>query len=750
MTSSALAASDTWQGAYDIIEKRCVSCHACYSSPCQINLSSYDGILRGGKNDPIYDGERLLPQTPTRLYIDAKSEQEWRKVHDFYPVIGKKKEDEMLFQSIVLGSKRGTNYQEEKFQTKTGLICPEPSDWRSYAASNTVRGMPFGFPALNKKEASRIKDWALAGYPGKLINDKDIFMALPKGLKGEIQNLENYLNQPSLKDRIVSRYLYEHLFLAHIYFSKFPKHFFRVVRSRTASPYEVDEIATVRPFDDPKEKKFYYRLRPLHEVIVHKNHIIFEVTKKTIDRLKQTLNHGDWVSEPKKFPSYNDDVAANPFVTFVDMPLEGRYRFFLENARYFVMTFIRGPVCEGQVAVNVIRDHFFTLFVDPKYDLSVQDKNYLVAAAKHLTLPAAGKSSPFKSYYNRYKKQQMEYVKFRAERYKASKMKASSIESIWDGDRVDKDAALTIFRNFDNSSVIQGLWAGPAKTVWIMDYPIFERMYYLLAAGFNVFGNVFHQASTRMYMDNLRVESENNFIYLVPQKLRHGVRLSWYEGEDAQKKMAEENRLFSRYYQSTQKTDQTDPEAFVKTLQKKIIDTRLKRVVNNEDKFNCCWGKASKKDIITKETRRLTGSLANVARYMPEVTLILVTSPKKQSTQLIFLTKLTAHTNVSFLFEEDKRLKPQDDKLIATEDWVGSYPNLFIYLNEKKYSEFVSKLTKAPNKESVEAILSKYAITRDDANFWKVSDVLESFLREKFKVQYGRLDLSKYSNIRHR
>ena len=31
------------------------------------------------------------------------------------------------------------------------------------------------------------------------------------------------------------------------------------------------------------------------------------------------------------------------------------------------MTFIRGPVCKGQVALNVIQDHFWALFLDPDY-----------------------------------------------------------------------------------------------------------------------------------------------------------------------------------------------------------------------------------------------------------------------------------------------------------------------------------------------------------------------------------------------
>ena len=37
-----------------ILDRRCVSCHACYDSPCQLNLSRYDGITRGARPDSVY------------------------------------------------------------------------------------------------------------------------------------------------------------------------------------------------------------------------------------------------------------------------------------------------------------------------------------------------------------------------------------------------------------------------------------------------------------------------------------------------------------------------------------------------------------------------------------------------------------------------------------------------------------------------------------------------------------------------
>ena len=55
----------------------------------------------------------------------------------------------------------------------------------------------------------------------------------------------------------------------------------------------------------------------------------------------------------------------------------------------------------------------------------------------------------------------------------------------------NRNAALTVFRHFDSASVVQGPGRrGRPKTAWVIGYPLFERIYYLLVAGYDVYGNV--------------------------------------------------------------------------------------------------------------------------------------------------------------------------------------------------------------------------------------------------------------------
>lgn len=68
-----------------IFTAKCVACHACYDAPCQLNLGSAAGLVRGATKVPVYDGTRAEAQAPTRLFIDAQDESSWRR-RGFYSI----------------------------------------------------------------------------------------------------------------------------------------------------------------------------------------------------------------------------------------------------------------------------------------------------------------------------------------------------------------------------------------------------------------------------------------------------------------------------------------------------------------------------------------------------------------------------------------------------------------------------------------------------------------------------------------
>ena len=83
----------------------------------------------------------------------------------------------------------------------------------------------------------------------------------------------------------MSRYLYEHLFLGHMHFEGTPdREFYRLVRSHTPPGEPVQEVPTVRPFDDPGAGPFWYRLRLFDRSIVAKSHSVYPLSDERMAR----------------------------------------------------------------------------------------------------------------------------------------------------------------------------------------------------------------------------------------------------------------------------------------------------------------------------------------------------------------------------------------------------------------------------------------------------------------------------------
>lgn len=86
-------------------------------------------------------------------------------------------------------------------------------------------------------------------------------------------------------------------------------------------------------------------------MIVHKTHITYPFSAAKMERIKSLFTAAIGRSPPCRVMA----LAAAPIrlETFeATSPARARYQFMLDNAEYFVRTFIRGPVCRGQIATD--------------------------------------------------------------------------------------------------------------------------------------------------------------------------------------------------------------------------------------------------------------------------------------------------------------------------------------------------------------------------------------------------------------
>ncbi|MDA3945288.1 MAG: fatty acid cis/trans isomerase [Helicobacteraceae bacterium] len=736
-----------------ILDRRCVTCHSCYNSPCQLKLSSFEGADRGATKQIVYL-YRLRAQDPTRLFIDANSTQQWRH-KGFYSVTENTAEGNfnnatmahMLRTKMENPISKGDYYSEDV----TDQTCAQNGEeLAAFIDKHPNRGMPFGFPALAQEEYVTILHWLQQGAPGpnRLQQSK---LTSPSGAaKAAIEKWETFLNAPDAKHRMTARYLYEHLFLAHLHFPTAPKEFYEIVRSKTPSPEKIEVIASVRPFDDPGVDKFYYRIRKIHSTIVHKTHIIFEFGDVKYRKIQELFIDTPWLEKPHVM-DYDTVLSANPFLTYAQIPPKSRYKFLLDNSEYITRTFIRGPVCKGQIALNVIHDHFWILFADPEHDLTLQHPEFLINEAKNLSMPIEQGSSIglFRTFSDRYREHYVQYMQDKSKFY-AFNGAATSLDWIWKGESKADSPILTVYRHFDSASVHKGVIGQLPRTMWVIDYPQFERIYYALVAGFDIFGNIAHQSNIRRYMDFLRIEGEMNFAAFMPQNSRLELLKSWYIGDDAFDDLEELQQMGET---AITYSGQNYKQEFVE----KVVNEHIRKDIGIDFDHNYMHEGEAEPETLPKSytnnqdylramrvvSRPGTAFMELINGYNSNVAYVRV--KRKEKTDLVFSIVINRwHDNVNAMFGEAKRLDPTKDRADFIEGSVGSYPNFFLVVEEEDLPDFFDMLENYKDTPEYVAKLLNYGVVRNDLDFWKHFDWFQEHFYKAEPVQSGMYDLNRY------
>ncbi|MFY1054739.1 fatty acid cis/trans isomerase [Ectopseudomonas khazarica] len=728
-----------------ILTHKCVACHTCYDAPCQLNLGSGEGILRGASKQLVYDGTRTKAQATTRLYLDAQGEEAWRK-RDFHSVLDAQNGQAALIKRMLELGRSQPLEPNAKLPDNLDIAitrsntCPTPGEFADYAQKNPHGGMPFAVTGLEDAEYATLEQWL---EQGAQVSERAVQPSAEE--LRQVEAWEAFLNAPGARQNLVSRWLYEHLFLAHLHFDGGePGHFFQMVRSRTPSGQAIDPIATRRPNDDPGTE-FYYRLWPIQGVIVHKTHITYPLDGEKLARVKALFFADDWTLDA--VPGYGAQRRANPFETFAAIPARARYQFMLDNAEYFVRTFIRGPVCRGQIATDVIRDNFWALFQDPEHDLYVTDAEYRREATPLLAMPGQFDDiGDLLGLWRNYRDKRNEYEDLRQDAY--ADAPPADWAHIWSG---NDNALLSIFRQHDSASVRKGLLGEIPQTLWWMDYPLLERTYYQLVVNFDVFGNVSHQAQTRLYFDLIRNGAEVNFLRLLPAESREGYLDDWYQNSGKLKMLLDYTSVDHRSPSALNLAGRDPKQQFAEQLLARYATLNARPDPINRCKGARCYREGLSKDLqhveqtLARLTSRPAGGL-KVIDQLPEATMLRV-ELDDGSREIYSVLRNRAHSNVAFMLGEELRYQPRLDTLTIYPEVLSSYPNFLFRLPASEIDEFVRQMEGVTDQASFERIVERWGIRRSHPEFWRYFHDLSEHIRATQPLEAGVLDMNRYENL---
>ncbi len=743
-----------------IFNRRCVVCHSCYNSPCQLKMTSWEGVARGATKEQVYNPKRLRAAEPTRLFVDAKNARQWQKDKGFtsmLPTHDSLGSNSFMFQLLALKEKQPAvrGYYDSE---SSDLTCSqEAKELRDFMTTNPHKGMPFGFPELKKEELQTLKAWLVAGGKGPSDQKMTELKTPGGGAQGlaVLKKWDVFLNGQDSKTVTMARYLYEHLFLAHIYFAEIPGDYYYLVRSRTPWPQEIDEIPSRKPYDNPGAP-FYYRFRKIHCSIVHKTHILYGLSAAKMARYQELFLDVAWQGTVVS-PVYESEMGSNPFLTFQQIPARSRYQFLLDDAHYFVMSFIRGPVCKGQVALNVINDHFWITFLHPDADLFVTDGQFRTRNIDNLRLPVEAAGLWHSFFYIPSLKGRDRFVADRAATYALKRPDGLGLSDIWPGDHSGSTPLLTVYRHFDSASVVAGPIGGLPRMAWVLDYPNFERMYYNLVAGFDVYSKAQEQVSIRLYMDLQRREAEHLFLNFMPDDRRRALRKGWYKSFWAEAKVNDDDALLMEGVPTRVPFKSSDVmgEFFDLVLHKRFagtvpvaydainyhpadIDRTLSHSITSEADLD-------------REFRKISHWSGPFVQAIPDQgDMAQVRFRRDNGEDLVYTMILNRyHSSVAFITGDKRRLDKTKDTIHVVKGFLGSYPNVYFDVPFRQAPRFFRRLTSSHSRQGgFMKFFNAFGVRRSDPRLWELADFFDERFRSDFPLQAGIFDLNRYLNDR--
>ncbi|MDG2410014.1 MAG: fatty acid cis/trans isomerase [Pirellulales bacterium] len=722
-----------------ILNRRCIACHGCLDSPCNLKMTSYEGVMRGAKGDNV-DDPHLFTEEPIRLY-DAPSLDAWRE-RGFCEVIDReappmeRPSRSVLYRMIATGAERNQPSfnlapLEPVYQRADEHLCPCIEGIDDYLKQRPAAGMPFGLPGLSQEELGTFSRWIVAGAPGPTRGE---MAARRKSTKGAvIQRWESFLNQSDPRSSLVSRYIFEHVFLASINFEQAPGEFYKLVRSVTPpGEYPIRRIITARPFDTPYLpgiKKCYYRLQKVTSSYVQKSFFLWSLSDQMLTRLEALFYKTQWPEGGDLNPGYG---SHNPFEVFAAMPAKSRSLFLLENSKLIASGMIRGPVCVGNLATYAIKDYFWVFFVNPDSDPSVKNPELgLKSWTDFMSFAVWGNAAYEKAY---------------AKTLATYKPNGYSIEDIWDGDKENLNAWLTILRNETNATVLHGRKGGIPPTFWLIDYSGYERLYYSLVADYQYWGGEQSKIATWEFMGYLRQEFEDNFLRLLPEQDRAEYRKRWTRG------IGQELLFTMPFPGESGETDvplsSRDPISQVLTL---IQGHLTDKVSGPADPLNSTLlGDVQLESPIRNVTdwERAVSRLSmrtgeSFTPFLPSVSYLRIRFGDRWEVYTLIANRSYAFNDV--IFDENGARQPKLDTLSVYKGLVGDFPNLFVSLSAEEASDCLVQLRAVDSAAAWQQWKEKYGTLRNSRPFWPVFDWFTDWNFANQSPQAGHLDLRYYN-----
>lgn len=735
-----------------ILARRCVACHSGPAAPCQLDFGSFEGLQRGGSRQTALDPQRQDEIEPARLLVDGHSADDWRE-RGFTSVIdsgtGPGQEDPLLEQLLSRKSRPATVGGPALPGVEAETCAFGSGEMAAFLAAHPDHRMPLGLPAIPEEEYRTIVGWLAAGAKGPDSETAAELAAIPSRDMSSIGAWEDFLNRQDPKHVMTARYIFEHVFPARVTFTTGTDAFYELIRSRTAPGEPVVPIPTVLPYDDPGGL-FFYRFRRTSAAVAASERVVIDFGGEHLKRVHELFIRPDWLMTPHRV-GYAPRFAANPFTTFEQIPPESRYRFLLDYALPILRTCFEGPAATAGVALDVIDDQFWVLFLAPEYDLSVRLPGILMDSEELLGPQVAPRPEPGETAADAVRRLRRDGALFahkRSHLYDITyRYQGRGYEAIWRGER-EKDApVITVFRHANKASVHKGTLGDLPKTVWVVDYPLFERICSTMVTGYSPYGGAERRVAARVRMDGLRQEAETQFLDFLPQEQRRNSLQYWYGGMDLDLLDASPSSLPARidFAGDDAKREFVEYLVYHHFPVEAGINFDENYLEDGEQPPEPLPAYADIEDALQGLRSAAVPNPSSFTRRddrQDSLAYIRITGAQEGDT-VVSMVLHRWHDDVTTLRREE-RSNPARNKVSFFAGFIGSSPSRFYDVAIDELPQFLAALGTPDATPETEKQLARYRVDGNDGRFWEVYDWFQQRFAEYEQAPGGVIDLHSY------
>ncbi len=232
------------------------------------------------------------------------------------------------------------------------------------------------------------------------------------------------------------------------------------------------------------------------------------------------------------------------------------------------------------------------------------------------------------------------------------------------------------------------------------------------------------------------MESESNFLMLLPAETQLDEWSTWYDGADEAffQYISHVQALFPHNTDIQYVSDKPKAELY------QLLQKRLAQSLPNNLNFK--FANLPAEDIALLE--KLTQVVGTPANLLPQVVHVMIEGGKQ--TELFTVLHDNAHSNITSLINEESNRRPEQDQITVVKGLVGSYPGAFWKLQRSQLPELVSAIEQLQNEQDYQRLMNEFGVRRTDPDFWPHSDKIHQLNHRAKPISGGLLDYNRLEN----